>query len=167
MDLFVIPRRMARLQYMTARLPFTIFDKYVVARYWDEGALPRQGFEFFLGSMDEIARWLLADGRISRRDDAVIRRPESAAKASEPETKAQARWAQYEENLQAATRRAREQAREGIKIAAEAEEAPQAAQMRISAEQDRASAVASQQRPDAADTRRLVKYRPEEAGRPG
>jgi len=122
MDFFFIPRRVARLQYMTARLPFTVLDKYIVARYPDERALPRLGLGLFLESMDGFAGWLLADDHISRRGHAVMRRPESPATASEPETMVQPRWAQYEE--------------------------------------DRASAAASQQRPDAADHRRLVRYRP-------
>ena len=203
MDFFIIPRRMARLQYLTARLPFTIFDKYVVARYLDDQALPRRSFELFLGSMDEIARCLLADGHISRRDDAMMRRPESPAAASGLETNVQARWAQHEENLQAAASQAGEQAHEGINIAAayqqeqednqqarrkaeaqaeaeeapaehaagtpaaETEQAPQAAQMPIPAGQDQAGAAASRQVPDAAGKRRLVRYRPEEAGSPG
>src|SRR5512142_1200487 len=108
MDLFFIPRRVARLQYMTARLPFTVLDKYVVARYWDERALPRLGLESFLGSMDGFAGWLLADDHISRRGHAEIRRPESPATASEPETMVQERRAQYEENLQAAQAAARQ-----------------------------------------------------------
>ena len=65
MDLFTIPRQIARLQYMTARLPFTVFDKYVVAPYWNDQALPRLGYESFLESMDGLAGWLLADGDIS------------------------------------------------------------------------------------------------------
>jgi hypothetical protein len=69
MDLFTIPRQMARLQYMTARLPFTVFDKYVVAPYWNDQALPRLGYESFLESMDRVAGWLLADGDISPHPD--------------------------------------------------------------------------------------------------
>src|SRR5512135_2321578 len=69
MDLFTIPRQMARLQYMTARLPFTVFDKYVVAPYWNDQALPRLGYQSFLESMDGVAGWLLADGDISPHPD--------------------------------------------------------------------------------------------------
>ena len=205
MDFFFIPRRVARLQYLTARLPFTVLDKYVVARYWDERALPRLGLGSFLGSMDGFAGWLLADDHISRRGHAVMRRPESPATASEPETMVQARWAQDEENLQAALAAARQGRRpspEAINTAvadpqehqdgqqahrtaeaqaeaekapaehaaetraAEAEQAPQTAQIPISAGQDRVSAAASQQRPDATDNRRLVRYRPEQPTAP-
>ena len=94
MDLFTIPRHMARLQYMTARVPFTVLDKYVVARYWNDQALLRLGYESFLESMDGLAGWLLADGDISRRGQALMRRGESLAKASKLETTAQARRAQ-------------------------------------------------------------------------
>ncbi len=73
-----------------------------MARSWDERTLPRLGWKVFLGSMDGFAGWLLAGDHISRRGHAVMRRPESPATASEPETMVQARWAQYEENLQAA-----------------------------------------------------------------
>ena len=139
MDLFTIPRHMARLQYMTARLPFTVLDKYVVAPYWNDQA--RLGYESFLESMDGLAGWLLADGDISGRGQALMRRGESLAKASKLETTARARRAQGAETR-----------------AAEAEETQQAVQMGVSAERDRVSAAASQQLPDAADKRRLVKY---------
>jgi hypothetical protein len=82
MDLFVIsrriPRRMARLQYLTARLPFTVLDEYVVPprRLF----LSRLGLRAFLGSVDELAGFLLADGHISRRGHENLRSVQAAAR---------------------------------------------------------------------------------------
>ena len=155
MDFFVIPRRIARLEYLTARLPFTILDKYIAARYWDDQALPRLSLRLFLGSMDELAGILLADDRISRRGQALMRGTEFPAEASELEAEQEARWAQAGQNLRAAqtaARQAGEQAYEGIKVAAAGQHEQ---------EDDQQA-----HRKAEADKRRLVKYHPGEAGRP-
>lgn len=146
MDLFIIPRRVARLPYRTARLPLTILDEWVVARLWDDQALPRLGFEASLGLMDGVAGWLLADDHISRRGQALMRRTEYPAMPGERETTPQARGAQLEENLlatQEAARQARQQAHERIN----------------------GTAAYQQEQEDSQQARRLVKYRPEEADR--
>jgi predicted transcriptional regulator len=62
-----VARRIAKLQYATVRLPFTLLDESVVARYWDRDAFVRVGFERWLGSLDLLAGRLLADDEISRR----------------------------------------------------------------------------------------------------
>ena len=103
MNLFTVRRSMAKLEYRAMRLPLALLEERVVARYWQEEAFFRLGFERFLGSLDEIAGWLLADDDISKRGQALIR------------TNAQPRRAQAGENLPAGqeqARRAREQAYE-------------------------------------------------------
>ena len=59
MNLLTVSRAMARLGYAAVRRPLTVLDDHVVARYWDERAPLRVGFERFLGSVDEVAAWLL------------------------------------------------------------------------------------------------------------
>lgn len=77
-------RTIARLQYAAARLPFTLLDERVVARYWDQDALARASFERWLGSLDVVAGWLLSDDAVSRRGLALLRLPEDPARAPEP-----------------------------------------------------------------------------------
>src|ERR1039458_7541954 len=55
MGLITVPRGIARLEYSAVRLPFTLLEEHVVARYWDDGVLLRLGFEHFLGSLDGFA----------------------------------------------------------------------------------------------------------------
>jgi len=73
MDPAAVPRSMARLQYAVARLPFTLLDEGIVARYWGRNALVRRGLERYLGSLDMFAGWLLADDEISRRGQDLMR----------------------------------------------------------------------------------------------
>jgi len=68
-----LPRSIVKLPYAAARLPFTLLEDFVVARYWDQNAPPRVGFERWLGSLDLFAGRLLADDEISRRGQALIR----------------------------------------------------------------------------------------------
>ena len=68
-----VPRSIARLQYAAARLPFTLLDERVVARYWDQDAPVRAGFERWLGSLDLVAGRFLGDDEISRRGLALMR----------------------------------------------------------------------------------------------
>jgi hypothetical protein len=103
MNLFTVRRSMAKLEYRAMRLPLALLEERVVARYWREEGFFRLGFERFLGSLDEIAGWLLADDGISERGQALMR------------TKAQPRRAQADQNLPAGqeqARQAREQAHE-------------------------------------------------------
>ena len=104
---------MAKLEYSAVRLPFTLLEEHVVARDCDDEARLRLRFERFLGSLDGVAGWLLADRDISRRGQALRRRAEFLAKADELDTKAQGRRAQAEQELQAgraAARQTRQQA---------------------------------------------------------
>ena len=104
MNLFTVRRHMAKVEYRAMRLPLALPEECVVARYWQEEATFRLGFERFLGSLDEIAGWLMADDDISERGQALMR------------TKAQPRRAQADENLHAGQEQARQdrgQAHEG------------------------------------------------------
>ena len=80
MDL-AVPRNIVRLQYAAARLPFTLLNERVVARYWDQDAPVRVGFERWLGSLDLIAGRLLDDDEISRQGLALMRLTEDPAQA--------------------------------------------------------------------------------------
>ncbi len=90
MNLFTVSRNMAKLEYTTVRLPLTLLDECVVARYWLDQGLFRLGFQRFLGSIDEFAGWLLADDDIAGRGHALTRRTWHLAVADEPGTGAQA-----------------------------------------------------------------------------
>jgi uncharacterized protein (DUF2267 family) len=83
-------RSIARLQYAAARLPFTLLDERVVARYWDQDALVRAGFERWLGSLDVAAGWLLGDDAVSRRGLLLLRLPGDPARADTLATEAPA-----------------------------------------------------------------------------
>jgi selenophosphate synthetase-related protein len=111
MGLSTVPRNIARLEYSAVRLPLTLLEDHVVARYWDDEAVLRLGFERFLGSLDGIAGRLLADDDLARRGQALILRGEYVAMAEELAASAQARRAEEELQAEQATaRRAREQA---------------------------------------------------------
>jgi hypothetical protein len=90
MNFFTVSRSIAKLEYTAVRLPFTLLDECVVARYWDDQGLVRLGLERFLGSADELFGWLLADDDISGRGQALTRRAWHLAVADEPGTDAQA-----------------------------------------------------------------------------
>ena len=73
MDPFTVFRRMARLEYAAIRLPFALFEDLVIARYCDEDAIIRLGFECFLGSMDWCAGQLLDDEYVAQRGEELLR----------------------------------------------------------------------------------------------
>ena len=79
-----VPRSIARLQYAAARLPFTLLGEQVVARYWDQDAPVRVGFERWLGSLDLVAGRFLGDDEISRRGLALMRLTGDPARAGGP-----------------------------------------------------------------------------------
>jgi predicted carbohydrate-binding protein with CBM48 len=68
-----VPRSLVKLQYAAARLPFTVLDEWVVARYWGQHAPVRVSFERWLGSLDVLAGRFLADEELSRRGLALLR----------------------------------------------------------------------------------------------
>ncbi len=90
MNLVTASRSMAKFEYAAVRLPFTLLDECVVTRYWHDQGLFRLGFQRFLGSIDELAGWFLADDGITGRGQALTRRTWHLAVAGEPGTSAQA-----------------------------------------------------------------------------
>ncbi len=101
MSILTVPRSVAKIEYAAARLPLSLLEKCVIARYVDDEAPVRLGFERFLGSLDGVAGWLLADDVIASRGRALRRRAAFLAKADQLDAKAQARRAQAEEDLRA------------------------------------------------------------------
>ena len=67
---------MAKVKYLAMRRPLALFEERVVARYWQEEAFFRLGFERFLGSLDEFAGWLLADDAIFERGQTGLVSPD-------------------------------------------------------------------------------------------
>ena len=84
MDLTTVPRILAKLEYSAVRLPIACLDEFVLAHYWDEDAPPRSDVRHFLGSLDEVAGWLLADGEIARRGETLLRRTRAPEPAGAP-----------------------------------------------------------------------------------
>ena len=84
MDLTTVPRILAKLEYSAVRLPIACLDEYVLAHYWDEDAPPRSDVRHFLGSLDEVAGWLLADDEIARRGETLLRRTRAPEPAGAP-----------------------------------------------------------------------------------
>ena len=84
MDLTTVPRILAKLEYSAARLPIACLDECVLAHYWDEDAPPRSDVRHFLGSLDEVAGWLLADDEIARRGETLLRRTRAPGPSGEP-----------------------------------------------------------------------------------
>ena len=101
MDPAAVPRRMARLQYTVVRLPFTLLNEGIIARYWGQNALVRRGLERYLGSLDLFAGWLLADDEISRRGQALMRGTGYPARDGAPARDAPAQLARAGQILQA------------------------------------------------------------------
>jgi hypothetical protein len=85
MNFFTVSRSIAKLEYTAVRLPFTLLDECVVARYWDDQGLVRLGLERFLGSADELFGWLLAEDGISGRGQALTRRAWHLATLASPQ----------------------------------------------------------------------------------
>ena len=84
MDLTTVPRILAKLEYSAVRLPIACLDECVLAYYWDEDAPPRSDVRHFLGSLDEVAGWLLADDEIARRGETLLRRTRAPGPAGAP-----------------------------------------------------------------------------------
>ena len=86
MDPSTVSRRLARLEYEFVRLPFALFDDLLIARYCDQDAIIRLGFERFLGSMDLCAGRLLDDEDLAQRGEALLRETGCPAAANAWET---------------------------------------------------------------------------------
>jgi hypothetical protein len=81
----IVSREVAKQQYVNVRRSLAAFEERIVARYWDEDALARTSFERFLGSLDRLAGWLLADDEISRRGQDLMRQTSYPASHGEEE----------------------------------------------------------------------------------
>ena len=76
-------RTQAKQQYTTLRQSLNSFGERVVAHRWDEDTVVRSGFGYFLGSLDRLAGWVLADEEISRRGESLMRRTGQPADAGD------------------------------------------------------------------------------------
>jgi len=74
MNLTTVPRNIAKLEYSAVRLPLTVLESRVFARYLPDESPIRLGLERFLGSLDGAAGRLLGDEAITRRGEALSRR---------------------------------------------------------------------------------------------
>ena len=109
MNLVTASRSVARLEYTAVRLPFTVLDECAIARYCHDQGLFRLGFQRFLGSIDELAGWFLADDDITARGQALTRRTWHLAVAGEPgtgEAGRQDRWPEWECRARSRVRKA-------------------------------------------------------------
>jgi Carbohydrate-binding module 48 (Isoamylase N-terminal domain) len=94
MDLTTVTRCIARLEYAAVRLPFGLLEDHFIARYWDQDAPIRVGFENLLGSLDEFAGRLLDDEEMRRRGQALRRETGAAEPDSTAGPEAASPWAQ-------------------------------------------------------------------------
>lgn len=76
-------RRIAKLEYKAVRWPFTALGDRFIARYWDQDALLRSGFQRFFGSLGRFAGWLLAGHAISQRGQNLLRQTQDTGPAPE------------------------------------------------------------------------------------
>ncbi len=72
MDPATTLRKLGKLEYAIARLPFSLLDD-CLARYWDDDAAARVGFERWLGTLDLLAGGVLADDAIRQRGRVLCR----------------------------------------------------------------------------------------------
>jgi hypothetical protein len=160
-NLTTIPRSAAKLPFLVARLPFGLVEDQVIARYLDDEAPARIGYERFLGSVDRMAGRLLNDDGITRRGQVLVRKTDFLAKAEELDAKAEARRAEADEDLRtrkaAARRDLQDAQREKAEKVAEAradeqkdkERARREASARAEADEKRAEQVAEKRADDA------------------
>ena len=100
-DPAAVLRSMARLQYTIGRLPLALLDEGIVARYWGHNALVRRGLERYLGSLDLLAGWLLADDEVSQRGQTLMRGTGYLERNGAPSTDAPPQLARARQILQA------------------------------------------------------------------
>lgn len=67
-------RTQAKQQYTALRQSLNSFEERVVAHRRGDDTVVRSGFGYFLGSLDRLAGWVLADEEISRRGESLMRR---------------------------------------------------------------------------------------------
>jgi Glycogen recognition site of AMP-activated protein kinase len=100
-DPAAVLRSMARLQYTIGRLPLALLDEGIIARYWGHNALVRRGLERYLGSLDVLAGWLLADDEVSQRGQTLMRGTGYLKRNGAPSTDAPPQLARARQILQA------------------------------------------------------------------
>lgn len=141
MNVLTVPRTVAVLEYKALRLPATVVETQVVARFLDEESRVRLAYEKALGNVDSAVGKLLADDELTRRGTALSRRAEVLGTAVRLEEKAEQRKAEADEALQAKKSDAAEQRR-----TAEQEKAQELRRLR---EQEKAAKKAVKEKADA------------------
>lgn len=118
MDVLIVPKTLASLEYTALRLPLTFVEKQLVARLLEPESSARLSFEKALGTLDvTVARWIGDDDRASR-GRVLSRRADVLTKAVQLEHKAAAHKEQATGTLQQAKDTAehqREQAEQRVK----------------------------------------------------
>ena len=141
MNVLTVPRTVAALEYKALRLPATVVETQVVARFLDEESPVRLAYEKALGNVDSAVGKLLANDELTRRGTALSRRAEVLETAVRLEEKAEQRKASADEHLQEQKAAAAEQRR-----AAEKEKADELRRLR---EQEKAQKKAVKAQADA------------------
>ncbi len=109
MDVLIVPKTLASLEYTALRLPLTFVEKQVVARFLEPESGARLGFERALGSLDvTVARWI-GDADRASRGAALSRKADMLTKAVQLERKAAARKEKATSKLQQARDTAEQQ----------------------------------------------------------
>lgn len=109
MDVLIVPKTLASLEYTALRLPLTFLEKQVVARFLEPESGARLGFEKAVGSLDvAVARWI-GDADRASRGAALSRKADVLTKAVQLEQKAAARKEQANGKLQQAKDTAEQQ----------------------------------------------------------
>lgn len=135
MNVLTAPRAAAALQYKVLRLPATVVETQVVARFLDEESRVRLAYEKALGNVDTTVGKLLANDALTRRGTALSRRAEVLETAVRLEEKAQQRQSEADETLR--------------------EQKSQAAGQRRAAEQEKAERTRRLKQEAAAEKRRV------------
>jgi hypothetical protein len=125
MNVLTVPRTAAALEYKVLRLPATVVETQLVARFLDEESRVRLAYEKALGNVDAAVGRLLDDEALTRRGTALSRRAEVLENAVALEEKAAQRKAEADEALRAQKAQAADQRR-----TAEKEKAAEARRVR-------------------------------------
>lgn len=145
MDILTVPKTVASFEYAAARLPLTLVETQLVARFLPEDSEVRLGFEKALGSLDVQVARLIGSSKLASSGAALSRKAEMLTKAVQLEEKASARKQQALEQLQQTTAAAGQQRQDAERTKrneAEATRAKQQADKRAAAQQAAAQAKA-------------------------
>jgi hypothetical protein len=111
MNVLTVPRTAAALKYKVLRLPATVVETQLVARFLDEESRVRLAYEKALGNVDAAVGKLLDNEELTRRGTALSRRAEVLESAVVLEEKAAQRRAEADETLRAQKAQAADQRR--------------------------------------------------------